>query len=70
MKGSRFTKEQIASALRQAESGTPARQVYRRMAIREQTLYRWKKEFVGMGVAGAAGEGARGGDPQAQAARG
>jgi putative transposase len=33
--------EQIASALRQAETGTPAGEVIRKMGISEQTFYRW-----------------------------
>ena len=51
MKKSRFTEEQIAFALRQAETGTLARDVCRKMGISEQTFYRWKKKFAGMGVA-------------------
>ena len=51
MKKSRFTEEQIAFALRQAEGGTPVREICRKMQISEQTFYRWKKKFAGMGVA-------------------
>ncbi|QDT44279.1 Transposase [Gimesia alba] len=51
MKRKRFTEEQIAFALRQAESGTPVVEVTRKMGISEQTFYRWKKKFAGMGVA-------------------
>lgn len=51
MKKSRITEEQIAFALRQAESGVPIVEVYRKMRVSEQTLYRWKKQFAGMGVA-------------------
>ena len=51
MKSSRYTAEQIAFALRQAESGTAVLEVCRKMGIVEQTFYRWKKRFVGMGVA-------------------
>jgi len=51
MKNSRYTVEQIAFALRQAESGTPVIEVCRKMGISEQTFYRWKKKFVDMGVA-------------------
>ena len=50
MKKSRYTAEQIAFALRQAESGTPAPEVCRKMGISEQTFYRWKKKYMGMGV--------------------
>ena len=51
MKNSRYTAEQVAFAMRQAESGTPVPEVCRKMGISEQTFYRWKKKFVGMGVA-------------------
>ena len=46
-----FTNEQIIYALRQAESGTPVLEVCRKLGITEQTFYRWKKKFAGMGVA-------------------
>lgn len=51
MKKARFTEEQIAFALRQAETGTPVAEVIRKMGISEQTFYRWKKQYAGMGVA-------------------
>ena len=51
MKKTRYTEEQIAFALRQAESGTPVAEVIRKMGITEPTFYRWKKQFAGMGVA-------------------
>ena len=51
MKKSRYTAEQVAFALRQAESGTPVPEVCRKMEISEQTFYRWKKVYAGMGVA-------------------
>ncbi len=51
MKRKRYTEEQIAFALRQAESGTPVVEVTRKMGITEQTFYRWKKKYAGMGVA-------------------
>jgi putative transposase len=50
MKKSRYTAEQIAFALRQAKSGTPVNEVCRKMGICEQSFYRWKKKYVGMGV--------------------
>ena len=50
MRTSRFTNEQIAMALRQAESGTPVAEICRKLEISEQTFYRWKKRFGGMGV--------------------
>ena len=51
MKKSRFSEEQIAFALRQAEGGTPIVEVCRKMGVSEQTFFRWKKKFAGMGVA-------------------
>ena len=51
MKKSRFTEEQIAYALRQAEHGTPVKEVIRKMGITEQTFYRWKKKYGGLGTA-------------------
>ena len=51
MKKSRNTAEQVAFALRQAEAGTPVPEVCRKMEIAEQTFYRWKKKYTGMGVA-------------------
>ena len=51
MKKSKFTEEQIAFALRQAETGTRVAEVYRKMGIAEQTFYRWKKKYGGHGMA-------------------
>ena len=49
-KRSRYTNDQIAFALRQAESGVPVGEVCRRMGILENTFYRWKRKYAGMGV--------------------
>lgn len=51
MKKSRFTEEQITFALRQAESGTAIQEITRKLGISEQTFYRWKKKYAGLGVA-------------------
>jgi putative transposase len=51
MRKSTFTEEQIAYALRQVESGTPVTDVCRKLGVSEQTFYRWKRKFAGMGVA-------------------
>ena len=50
MKKTRYTEEQIAFALRQAETGTAVAEVIRRMGVSEQTFYRWKKVYGGLGV--------------------
>jgi putative transposase len=51
MKKSRFTDEQIAFAMRQAEAGVSPAEICRKMGVSEQTFYRWKKKFAGLGVA-------------------
>ncbi len=50
MKKSKFTEEQIAFALRQAETGTRVAEVCRKMGISEQTYFRWKKKYAGLGI--------------------
>jgi putative transposase len=50
VKKSRLTEEPIVQALRQAEAGTPAVDVCRKLGVSEQTFYRWKRQFAGMGV--------------------
>ena len=49
MRRTKFTEEQIAFALKQAETGTPVMEVIRKMGITEQTFYRWKKKYGGLG---------------------
>jgi putative transposase len=51
MKKKRYTDEQIAYALRQAEAGTPIREVCRKLGVSEATFYNWRRKFAGMGVA-------------------
>lgn len=46
----KFTEEQIAYALKQGEHGTPLSEVIRKMVISEQTFYRWKKKYGGLGM--------------------
>ena len=48
MKKSRYTEEQIAFALKQAELGTPVNEVCRKLEVSEPTFYRWKSKFGGM----------------------
>ena len=50
MKRSKFTEEQIAFALKQAESGVTVAEVCRKMGVSEPTFYNWKKKFAGLGV--------------------
>ncbi len=50
MKRSKYTDEQIAFALKQAELGTPVAEVIRKMGITEQTYYNWKKKYGGLGL--------------------
>lgn len=50
MKKSKHTEEQIAFALRQAESGTTVGEICRKMGISEATFYNWKKKYGGLGV--------------------
>ncbi|EGK2829141.1 transposase, partial [Escherichia coli] len=50
MKKTRYTEEQIAFALKQAETGTRGEELCRKMGISEATFYNWKKKFGGMGV--------------------
>ena len=46
----KFTEEKIAFALKQAEHGTSVAEVIRKMGITEQTYYRWKKKYGGLGM--------------------
>ena len=50
MKKSKFSEEQIAYALRQADGGTPVGDVCRQLAVSEATFYVWKKKYGQFGV--------------------
>jgi len=50
MRKSRFTEEQIVTAIKEHESGTPTQELCRRLGIGAQTLYRWKAKYGGMSV--------------------
>ena len=50
MKRSKFSEEQVAYALRQAESGTPVGDVCRQLGVSEATFYAWKKKYAHLGV--------------------
>jgi len=49
MKMSKFTEEQIAFALKQAELGTKVEEVCGKLGISEATFYNWKKKFGRLG---------------------
>ncbi len=51
MRKKTFSDEQIALALREAEAGTPVADVCRKMGVSEQSFYRWKKKYMGVGIA-------------------
>lgn len=50
MKKSRYSEEQVAYALRQAEAGAQVADVCRQMGISEATFYVWKKKYANLGV--------------------
>ncbi len=50
MKRKRFTEEQIIGVLREHEAGGTAKEICRHHGISEQTFYRWKSRYGGMGV--------------------
>ena len=50
MKKKRFTEEQIVHVLKQAEAGASVKELCRRMGTTEQSFYRWKRKYAGLGV--------------------
>ncbi len=51
MKKSRFTEEQIAFALKQAELGTKVEEVCRKLGISDARFSRWRQKNGGLGPA-------------------
>lgn len=51
MKKSRYTEEQVAFALKQAELGTPVAEVCHKMGVSEATFFRLKQMHGGLGPA-------------------
>ncbi len=48
MKKTRFTEQQIISAIKQQEAGMKASEVARKHGISEATFYNWKAKYGGM----------------------
>ena len=49
VKKSRFTEEQIAFALKQAETGTKIDEICRQIGISDATFYKWRQKYGGLG---------------------
>ena len=50
MKGKKFTEEQIVAILKEANAGTPTKDLCRRQGISEGTFYRWKAKYADMEI--------------------
>jgi len=50
MRKTKFTEEQIAMALRQAEAGTPVEEICRKLGVSAATFFRWKRVYGSLGV--------------------
>ena len=44
------SQEQIIYALRQVEGGTKIGEVCRQLGVSEQSYFRWKKQYAGLGL--------------------
>jgi len=48
MKKSRFSEQQMAFILKQADDGTSVEEVCRKAGISQQTYCRWRKKYAGL----------------------
>jgi putative transposase len=49
-KGSRYNEEQIIRILKEVETGTSVAEVCRKYEVAEQTVYRWRSKYGGLGT--------------------
>ena len=49
-KGTRYNEEQIIRILKEVETGTSVAEIYRKYAVAEQTVYRWRSKYGGLGT--------------------
>ena len=45
-----FTQEQIVATLHSVKNGTSVADTLRKIGVTEQTFYRWKRKYAGLGV--------------------
>lgn len=46
----RYTEEQISYALKESECGVKTAEICRKRGVSEQTFYKWKRKYAGMGI--------------------
>ena len=49
-KGTRYNEEQIIRILKEVETGTSVAEVCRKYEVAEQTVYRWRSKYGGLGT--------------------